>query len=65
VRPWCPTNIPSMTPRPFDYIQEGRHRLNERLRAEFIAGADGEWRKRTGRRMTAAELGRMLQRYPG
>lgn len=29
------------------------HRLNERLRAEFIAGAEEEWRGRTGQPMTA------------
>ena len=44
---------------------ERRHRLNERLRAEWIAGAEEEWRKRTGRPMTAEELERVLRRYPG
>jgi hypothetical protein len=43
-----------------------RHRrLNERLRVEFIAGAEAEWRKRTGRPMTAKELERVLRGYPG
>jgi hypothetical protein len=42
-----------------------RRRLNERLRAEWIAGAEGEWRKRTGRPMTAEELERVLRRYAG
>ena len=42
-----------------------RHRLNGRLRAEFIAGAEEEWRKRSGRPMTAEELERVLRRYPG
>ena len=42
-----------------------RRRLNERLRAEYIAGAEEEWRKRTGRPMTAEELERVLRRYPG
>jgi hypothetical protein len=28
----------------------------ERLRAEYIAGAEDEWRKRTGRAMSTAEL---------
>ena len=42
-----------------------RRRLNERLRAEWIAGAEEEWRKRTGRPMTAEELERVLRRYPG
>lgn len=44
---------------------ERRRRLNERLRAEFIAGAEAEWRKRTGRPMTAEELERVLRRSPG
>ena len=40
-------------------------RLNQRLRAECIAGAEEEWRKRTERPMTAEELQRVLRRYPG
>jgi hypothetical protein len=48
-----------------DPIQDGRRRLNERLRAEYLAGAEEEWRKRTGRPMTAEELERVLGRYPG
>ena len=43
---------------------ERRRRLNERLRAEWIAGAEEEWRKRTGRPMTAEELERVLRRPP-
>ena len=39
--------------------------MSRRLRAEFIAGAEEEWRKRTGRPMTAEELERVLRRYPG
>ena len=39
--------------------------MNRRLRAEYVAGAEEEWRKRTGRPMTAAELERVLRRYPG
>ena len=31
----------------------------------FIAGAEAEWRKRTGLPMTADELERVLRRYPG
>jgi hypothetical protein len=46
-------------------IAEGRRRLNGRLRAEFTAGAETEWLKRTGRLMTADELERVLRRYPG
>ena len=44
---------------------ERRRRLNERLRAEYIAGAEMEWRKRTGRLMTREELERVLRRFPG
>jgi hypothetical protein len=50
-------------PRPS--VQERRRRLNERLRAEFIAGAEAQWQKRTGRPMTATELERVLRRYAG
>ena len=39
--------------------------MNRRLRAGFIAGAEEEWRKRTGRPTTAEELERVLRRYPG
>jgi len=46
-------------------LAERRRRLNERLRAEFIAGAEAERRKRTGRQMTTEELERVLRRYPG
>jgi len=42
-----------------------RSRLNEHLRAEFVAGAEEEWRNRTGRPMTAEELQRVHRRYPG
>jgi hypothetical protein len=50
--------------RPVDKAEWNRH-LNERLRAEYIAGAEEEWRRRTGQAMTAAELERVLRRYPG
>ena len=42
-----------------------RARLNERLRAEFIAGAEEDSRRRLGRALTAKELERVLRRYPG
>jgi hypothetical protein len=42
-----------------------QRRMNLRLRAEFITGVEEEWRKRTGRPMTAEELKRELRRYPG
>jgi hypothetical protein len=50
--------------RPIDPA-DWQRRMNLRLRAEFIAGAEEEWRKRTGRPMTAEELERELRRYPG
>ena len=50
--------------RPVDE-PDWHHRLNQRLRAEFIAGAEEEWRKRTGQPMTVAELERVLLGYPG
>jgi len=42
-----------------------RRTLNERLRAEYIAGAEAEWRMRNGWPMTREELERVLRRYPG
>ena len=42
-----------------------RARLNTRLRAEWIAGAEEEWQRRTGQPMTTDELTRLLWRYPG
>jgi len=50
--------------RPSDPV-ERRRRLNERLRAAWVAGAETEWRKATGRPMTREELQRVLRRYPG
>jgi hypothetical protein len=50
--------------RPVDQAEWQRH-MNVRLRAEFITGAEEEWRKRAGRPMTAEELERVLRRYPG
>jgi hypothetical protein len=55
-----------MTSSPFEPTKSRRRQhLNERLRAEVIAGAEEEWRKRNGRPMTAEELERVLRRYPG
>ena len=48
---------------PLDEVDR-RRRLNERLRAEYIAGAEAEWRRRAGQPMAAAELERVLRRYP-
>ena len=45
--------------------RDRRRRLDERARAEFFAGAEEGWRKRTGRPMTAEELVPVLRRYPG
>ncbi len=42
-----------------------RRRLNERLRIEWLAGAEKEWRRRIRRSMTAEELDWVLRRYPG
>ena len=50
--------------RPIDPA-DWQRRINLRLRAEFIARAEGEWRKRTGRPMTAEEFERVLRRYSG
>jgi hypothetical protein len=51
--------------RPNEDAVEWRRRPKGRLRAEFLAGAEAEWLKRTGRPMTAEELERVLRRYPG
>ena len=50
--------------RPIDPAAWQRH-MNRRLRAEFIAGAEEEWQKRTGRPITAEDLEPVLRRYPG
>ena len=42
-----------------------RERLRIRLRIEWLAGAEEEHRRRTGRPMTAEELARVLRQYPG
>jgi len=46
-------------------IAVNRKRLNERLRAEFIAGAEEDSRRRLGRGLTRDELERVLRRFPG
>jgi len=45
--------------------QDRRARLNQRLRQAFIAGAEGDSRRRLGRGLTAEELERVLRRYAG
>jgi hypothetical protein len=42
-----------------------REGLNQRLRAAFLAGAEGDSRRRVGRGLTPEELDRVLRRYPG
>ena len=42
-----------------------RQRLRERLRAEWIAGAEDEWRLRTGQATTTDELERVVRRHVG
>jgi hypothetical protein len=44
---------------------ENRRRFNQRLRQAFIEGAEEDSRRRLGRELTAAELDRILRRYPG
>jgi hypothetical protein len=51
--------------RPLESLQNRRRRFKERARAEYLAGAEMEWRKRNGRSMTVEELQRALRRYPG
>lgn len=42
-----------------------RVRLNARLRAAFIEGAEEDSRRSLGRGLTRDELERVLRRYPG
>ena len=51
--------------RPVKTGRNRRQRFKERARAEYIAGAKDDWRRRMGRPMTAEELERVLRRYPG
>ena len=51
--------------RPVKAQRNRRQRFKERARMEYIAGAEEDWRRRTGRPMTAEELERVLRRYPG
>jgi hypothetical protein len=39
--------------------------LNRRLRAAFVAGAEERSQRELGRGLTADELRRVLERYPG
>ena len=48
-----------------DPEQVRRRRLNEKLRREWLAAAEQEWRERMGRPMIADELERVLRGYPG
>ena len=51
--------------RSVESLPNRRQRFKERARAEYIAGAEQEWRRRTGRSMTPEERERMLRCYPG
>ena len=62
-REWLDGDIP-MPPRGMD-VTHPLSPLNRRLRREFIAGAEEDSRRRLGRGLTAAELERVLRRYPG
>jgi hypothetical protein len=42
-----------------------REQLRIRLRIEWLAGAEEEHRRRTGRPMMAEELARVQRQYPG
>jgi len=44
--------------------RERRERLNRRLRAAFIEGAEQDSRRRLGRELTTEASGRVLRRYP-
>jgi hypothetical protein len=44
---------------------EVRKRLNERLRAEFLAGAEEQSRRRLGRGLTREEVERVIRGNPG
>ena len=57
----APDVIYERPPSPADVLERKR-RLEERLRAEFIDGAEEAWRKRTGLQMTAEEVERVLRR---
>jgi hypothetical protein len=50
--------------RPIDPA-DWQRKMNLRLRREFVAGAEEENRRLTGRPLTAEELERVLRRYPG
>ena len=51
--------------RPVKAERNRRHRFKERARAEYLAGAEEDWRQAAGRPMTAEELERVVRRYPG
>lgn len=52
-------------PKPVLTTEDRRKRLNERLRAQFVAGAEEDSRRRLGRGLSADELERVLRWYPG
>jgi hypothetical protein len=50
--------------RPID-PSEWQRQMNRRLRAEFIAGAEVEWRRVYGENSPTSALIRIVARYPG
>jgi hypothetical protein len=51
--------------RPVDPHQNRRQRFKQRARMEYLAGAEEEWRKRTGRPMTGRRAGACAATVPG
>ena len=51
--------------RPVKAERSRRQRFKERARAEYLAGAEERWRRRTGRPMTPEDRERVLRRYRG
>jgi len=62
---WWTFGGPQDGPLTVEGLRNRRQRFKERARAEYIAGAEQDWRRRHGRPMTAEELDRALRRYPG
>jgi len=61
----CSRSVAMHDSRPVDPRPNRRKRFKERARLEYLAGAEEDWRRKTGRPMTREELERALQRYPG
>ena len=52
-------------PTPLAAREEARRDLNRKLRLAFVQGAEERSRRELGRPLTADELRRVLERYPG